>query len=982
MLLLCQITIIILHNAIRFIHIDLNPTPSIVNSMEGIVVYNNLHDMAVRLKYADLTYVKQPDARPLDLTSFREAGAAITAAADNPQERAIRNENAYNEMAIKMSEYNAIQGVDEEALAGKINETQEHIKAKVDEDGGWFFADTAVSDGARKFLTDDDVKTILTNKANYDSLMSSIDKSDMSAEYKSLYKDRIISAFRNAGGSLGGNGRQSILSFGSAPNEKGFDRKIYQDRMLEYFKAMKADKNFFYSDTFKQQAIDILNNPTLDPNIRSTINALQNATMHGYQEVSKTVESIGRDRLMEVARVIVGNDPQFKENLAVEASLNLYAANKQGLTPGDVLKQINLANTVSNPNYVKQLVLNSSEYKNATPETKRLMLAQITNPNSEFVKAILEDTFDYLNQNPNESAEEYDTRMTQMYINNYISDNIQSVAKYIMPMAYTQVEGKTNTKWFESLFTNQLNANKDKSDKILKARDRIVSNMIQFPSQEENMIEYTNELLSTKTKSLNLSKTNLDRFESELNDRAKNGYEITQDDKNKLQRLKDEILDLEGDINDIIYSNDDYAGLIPDNRKAFTNQVKSGLFNVIDFNKIDTVEMLNDPIFDTIDEKSRNTIAYTFDKEHGIKGLEVESISKIISNSKTQDDAAKAFLNYLDDHKTNPFIYAIKKNLKNIYGDLEYGVKSFISQQLSKFSNKTPEESLTNPGRVIGSSDAKDNSIVGDKRKDLLYSLRNRPENFVVYRNILLDGDDIEIDPDALGIPIDLNNENLRNIFYQEKDGTDKNPKYIDSDLICESVVLENGTVATNIIKPIQGRTDVKQCITLIAKTLDEQKLIDDLAFAYRATAYQNRLENPNSDTNSIFDYMSKVHGSSLHIGPDPSDIEQMNNADLYDSYTYHGKTFNTLGSLLKEYTRRPDNNSHTINIGNLKITFNKDKNNDFHSNIQAYDTNTKSWIDLGSFVYDNSEDLKNAIQRDASEGTSRQDYLRAYYNN
>ena len=76
--------------------------------------------MAVRLKYADLTYVKQPDARPLDLTSFREAGAAITAAADNLQERAIRNENAYNEMAIKMSEYNAVQGADEEALAGKM----------------------------------------------------------------------------------------------------------------------------------------------------------------------------------------------------------------------------------------------------------------------------------------------------------------------------------------------------------------------------------------------------------------------------------------------------------------------------------------------------------------------------------------------------------------------------------------------------------------------------------------------------------------------------------------------------------------------------------------------------------------------------------------------------------------------------------------------------------------------------------------------
>jgi hypothetical protein len=270
MLLLCRITIIILHNAIRFIHIDLNPTPSIVNSVEGIVVYNNLHDMAVRLKYADLTYVKQPDARPLDLTSFREAGAAITAAADNLQERAIRNENAYNEMAIKMSEYNAIQGADEEALAGKINETQEHIKAKVDEDGGWFFADTAVSDGARRFLTDEGVKTILSNKAQFDALMQQNEASDAPEEYKAANRAMILEKFNKAGGSLGGNGKQAITAFGTALG-KGHDRSIYQKEPLEMMKAGKADKRSVFNAEFIKDATDLMNLPGTSKQVQATV---------------------------------------------------------------------------------------------------------------------------------------------------------------------------------------------------------------------------------------------------------------------------------------------------------------------------------------------------------------------------------------------------------------------------------------------------------------------------------------------------------------------------------------------------------------------------------------------------------------------------------------------------------------------------------------------------------------------------------------
>ena len=332
MLLLCRITIIILHNAIRFIHIDLNPTPSIVNSVEGIVVYNNLHDMAVRLKYADLTYVKQPDARPLDLTSFREAGAAITAAADNLQERAIRNENAYNEMAIKMSEYNAIQGIDEEALADKINETQEHIKAKVDEDGGWFFADTAVSDGARKFLTDEGVKTILSNKAQFDALMQRNEASDAPEEYKAANRAMILEKFNKAGGSLGGNDKQSITAFGTALG-KGHDRSVYQKELLEMMKAWKADKRSIFNAKFIKDVTDLINIPGTSKQVQATVQKI----------IADTAVSDGARKFLtyEGVKTILSNKAQFdalmQQNEASDAPEE-YKADKRSIFNAKFIK--------------------------------------------------------------------------------------------------------------------------------------------------------------------------------------------------------------------------------------------------------------------------------------------------------------------------------------------------------------------------------------------------------------------------------------------------------------------------------------------------------------------------------------------------------------------------------------------------------------------------------------------------------------------
>lgn len=367
MLLLCRITIIILHNAIRFIHIDLNPTPSIVNSVEGIVVYNNLHDMAVRLKYADLTYVKQPDARPLDLTSFREAGAAITAAADNLQERAIRNENAYNEMAIKMSEYNAIQGADEEALAGKINETQEHIKAKVDEDGGWFFADTAVSDGARKFLTDEGVKTILSNKAQFDALMQQNEASDAPEEYKAANRAMILEKFNKAGGSLGGNGKQAITAFGTALG-KGHDRSIYQKELLEMMKAWKADKRSVFNAKFIKDATDLMNIPGTSEQVQATVQKIiadRGGNLSGVLTRDSTIESVTEDEIREVFTAVLSTKPEFRTAMAKEAEIDKWLNSKQGGTNSSLVTNAFKQYVATDPK-MQQSMLSSSDFTKLT----------------------------------------------------------------------------------------------------------------------------------------------------------------------------------------------------------------------------------------------------------------------------------------------------------------------------------------------------------------------------------------------------------------------------------------------------------------------------------------------------------------------------------------------------------------------------------------------------------------------------------------
>lgn len=512
MLLLCRITIIILHNAIRFIHIDLNPTPSIVNSVEGIVVYNNLHDMAVRLKYADLTYVKQPDARPLDLTSFREAGAAITAAADNLQERAIRNENAYNEMAIKMSEYNAIQGADEEALAGKINETQEHIKAKVDEDGGWFFADTAVSDGARKFLTDEGVKTILSNKAQFDALMQQNEASDAPEEYKAANRAMILEKFNKAGGSLGGNGKQAITAFGTALG-KGHDRSVYQKELLEMMKAWKADKRSVFNAEFIKDATDLMNIPGTSEQVQATVQKIiadRGGNLSGVLTRDSIIESVTEDEIREVFTAVLSAKPEFRTAMAKEAEIDKWLNSKQGGTNSSLVTNA-LKQYVATDAKMQQTLLSSSDFAKLTRQQQAIAM-QDPAVMQKYIDQGMANSMSALQQQPNESDEAYQARMGATYNNIYTQQNISSLLNIAKIGAYTAVESKTDVKWFDNLLLDSLKAKREQLEKIKgQMTESIGFTRANLPANA--MMNIVDANIKTATEALDNAKATMAKYE-------------------------------------------------------------------------------------------------------------------------------------------------------------------------------------------------------------------------------------------------------------------------------------------------------------------------------------------------------------------------------------------------------------------------------------------------------------------------------------
>ena len=191
---------------------------------------------------------------------------------------------------------------------------------------------------------------------------------------------------------------------------------------------------------------------------------------------------------------------------------------------------------------------------------------------------------------------------------------------------------------------------------------------------------------------------------------------------------------------------------------------------------------------------------------------------------------------------------------------------------------------------------------------------------------------------------------------------------------------LSDGRKALNLIKNVQGFNNVKQKLTIVANNDADQNTIDEFELAMRMTSAFDMADRPNADTKFIFDAMSTHHGGSLTFGPDPSNAIQMNDASAYNIVEYNGRYYNNVKSLLNAFVKNPITNvDKTIYHNNFRITFSKDSNNNFTTQIDTYDSTTNSFELTDKFISDNSEDFINNTQRRLSVISSILDYKDAY---
>lgn len=920
MLLLCRITIIILHNAIRFIHIDLNPTPSIVNSVEGIVVYNNLHDMAVRLKYADLTYVKQPDARPLDLTSFREAGAAITAAADNLQERAIRNENAYNEMAIKMSEYNAIQGADEEALAGKINETQEHIKAKVDEDGGWFFADTAVSDGARKFLTDEGVKTILSNKAQFDALMQQNEASDAPEEYKAANRAMILEKFNKAGGSLGGNGKQSITAFGTALG-KGHDRSVYQKELLEMMKAWKADKRSVFNAEFIKDATDLMNIPGTSKQVQATVQKIiadRGGNLSGVLTRDSTIESVTEDEIREVFTAVLSAKPEFRTAMAKEAEIDKWLNSKQGGTNSSLVTNA-LKQYVATDPKMKQSMLSSSDF---TKLTKKQQAIALQDPAviQKYIDQGMANSMSDLQQQPNESDEAYQARMGATYNKIYTEQNISSLLNMAKIGAYTSVENKTDVKWFDNLLIDSLKAKREQLEKIKgQMTESIGFTRANLPANA--MMNIVDANIKTATEALDNAKATMAKYENAKDDQSRYLY----------QQAEKSAIDAEN----IIKQN---------------NTMLNSIYSQFDLTNADDVKSINATINDLLD----------------VKGSLSDDVNKnkaknIIAKAETISDKIDVITDILYDsyieNGNNLFIGfdLVSSTAKSGYGknpnDPKDEIRNIVRQRFLTTAESKGYKPQTTPITLF--TPISNNKAAFSDALDGIARLLEDNAGIWNFATASL-GDDPEnakFLEKVIGMPL-TSSEDFKDIFSSRKSGSGNNAVYQMSARNLSIGSDATGRLYLKVTIPAQGDNQVPREAILYTDDDGANIALRDAMRKGAQCSYNQAMTNPyDAYQRQTANEIMAFSGNIEQLGADLSRITNPQERSLNRFNTINGQRVSNVSQALDIIT----NDKRIYSLGNyypltstdFKYNITKHPSGTYSVNVQKYNSETNSYSNM-----------------------------------
>jgi len=949
MLLLCRITIIILHNAIRFIHIDLNPTPSIVNSVEGIVVYNNLHNMAVRLKYADLTYVKQPDARSLDLTSFREAGAAIMAAADNLQERAIRNENAYNEMAIKMSEYNAIQGVDEEALAGKINETQEHIKAKVDEDGGWFFADTAVSDGARKFLTDEGVKTILSNKAQFDALMQQNEASDAPEEYKSANRAMILEKFNKAGGSLGGNGKQAITAFGTALG-KGHDRSIYQKELLEMMKAWKADKRSVFNAKFIKDATDLMearkadkrsvsnakfikdatdlmkarkadkrsvfnakfikdatnlmNIPDTSEQVQATIQKIiadRGGNLSGVLTRDSTIESVTEDEIREVFTAVLSAKPEFRTAMAKEAEIDKWLNNKQGGTNSSLVTNA-LKQYVATDPKMQQTSLLSSDFAKLTRQ-QQAIARQDPVVMQKYINQGMANSMSTLQQQPNESDEAYQARMGATYNKIYTEQNISSLLNMAKIGAYTSVESKTDVKWFDNLLIDSLKAKREQLEKIKgQMTESIGFTRANLPGNA--MMAVVDANIKTATEALDNAKATMAKYEGAKDDQSRYLYQ---------QAEKSYI-----DAQNIIQQN---------------NAIYDSMFRQLDGNNPDHSEVIEDT-------KAELLSYYQEDNK--------DELATAIKNLKRPEDIINTFLRYGEGAELKAFRARV-----SYPGFTDKGIvdKSNLTRYFLTAANNVGIKPQTTPITLF--TPISNNKAVFSDALDGVARLLEDNAGIWNFATASL-GDDPEnakFLEKVIGMPL-TSSEDFKDIFSSRKSGSGNNAVYQMSARNLSIGSDATGRLYLKVTIPAQGDNRVPREAILYTDDDGANMALRDAMRKGAQCSYNQAMTNPyDAYQRQTANEIMAFSGNIEQLGADLSRITNPQERSLNRFNIIGDQMVSNVSQALDVITNdtniNPRGNYYPITSGDFKYNITKHPSGTYSVNVQKYNPAVNRYVNI-----------------------------------
>ena len=78
-----------------------------------------------------------------------------------------------------------------------------------------------------------------------------------------------------------------------------------------------------------------------------------------------------------------------------EAELNLFALEQKGITPSNAVKDNIYSTAFTDSNILKTLVINSPEYKNANSNEKIVLLNAINNPNSIYIKELIDRNYSF-----------------------------------------------------------------------------------------------------------------------------------------------------------------------------------------------------------------------------------------------------------------------------------------------------------------------------------------------------------------------------------------------------------------------------------------------------------------------------------------------------------------------------------------------------------------------------------------------------------